>query len=65
MKKIKELVKPFIFIIFGALLFLYYFNGLSGEGAGLAISIIAIVLAAYFLAASRRKLAHTICDKGL
>ena len=50
MKKIKELVKPFIFIIFGALLFLYYFNGLSSEGAGLAISIIAIVLAAYFLA---------------
>lgn len=50
MKKIKELVKPFIFIIFGALLFLYYFNGLSGEGAGLAISIIAIILAAYFLA---------------
>jgi hypothetical protein len=49
MKKIKELVKPFIFIIFGALLFLYYFNGLSGEGAGLAISIIAIILAAYFL----------------
>ena len=49
MKKIKELVKPFIFIIFGALLFLYYFNGLSSEGAGLAISIIAIVLAAYFL----------------
>ena len=50
MKKIKELLKPFIFIIFGALLFLYYFNGLSSEGAGLAISIIAIVLAAYFLA---------------
>lgn len=50
MKKIKELVKPFIFIIFGALLFLCYFNGLSSEGAGLAISIIAIVLAAYFLA---------------
>lgn len=50
MKKIKELVKPFIFIIFGALLFLCYFNGLNGEGAGLAISIIGIVLAAYFLA---------------
>ena len=49
MKKIKELLKPFIFIIFGALLFLCYFNGLGGEGAGLAISIIAIILAAYFL----------------
>ena len=49
MKKIKELLKPFIFIIFGALLFLFYFNGLSSKGAGLAISIIAIVLAAYFL----------------
>ena len=50
MKKIKELLKPFIFIIFGALLFLCYFNGLSSEGGGLAISIIAVVLAAYFLA---------------
>ena len=50
MKKIKELLKPFIFIIFGALLFLCYFNGLSSKGAGLAISIVAIVLAAYFLA---------------
>ena len=49
MKKIKELLKPFIFIIFGALLFLCYFNGLGSEGAGLAISIIAIILAAYFL----------------
>ena len=29
MKKIKELLKPFIFIIFGALLFLLYFNDLG------------------------------------
>ena len=49
MKKIKELLKPFIFIIFGALLFLFFFNYLGVGGAGLAIGIVAIVLAAYFL----------------
>ena len=49
MKKIKELLKPFIFIIFGALLFLFFFNYLGVGGAGLAIGIVAIILAAYFL----------------
>lgn len=49
MKKIKELLKPFIFIIFGALLFLLHFNLLGMGGVSLAVGIIAIVLAAYFL----------------
>ena len=49
MKKIKELLKPFIFIIFGALLFLFFFNYLGVGGAGLAIGIVAVVLSAYFL----------------
>ena len=49
MKKIKELLKPFIFIIFGALLFLLHFNLLGIGGISLAIGIVAIVLAAYFL----------------
>ena len=49
MKKIKELLKPFIFIIFGALLFLFFFNYLGVGGPGLAIGIVAIVLAVYFL----------------
>ena len=49
MKKIKDLLKPFISIIFGALLFLCYFDGLSSQGSGLALGIIAIILAVYFL----------------
>ena len=49
MKKIKELLKPFISIIFGALLFLFFFNYLAGSGATLAIGIVAVVLSAYFL----------------
>ena len=49
MKKIKELLKPFIFIIFGALLFLFFFNYLGVGGPYLAIGIVAIVLSAYFL----------------
>ena len=49
MKKIKELIKPFIFIIFGALLFLFFFNYLGVGGPYLAIGIVAIVLSVYFL----------------
>lgn len=49
MKKIKELLKPFIAIIFGALLFLFFFNYLGLGGSGLAIGIVAIVLSVYFL----------------
>ena len=49
MKKIKELLKPFIFIIFGALLFLIFFNYLGVGGPYLAIGIVAIVLSVYFL----------------
>ena len=50
MKKIKDLLKPFIFIIFGALLFLFFFNYLGVGGPYLAIGITAIVLASYLLA---------------
>ena len=49
MKKINELVKPFLSIIFGALLLLVYLNWLSGTGSVLALGIIAIILAAYYL----------------
>ena len=49
MKKIKELLKPFISIIFGALLFLFFFNYLGVGGPYLAIGIVAIVLSVYFL----------------
>lgn len=49
MKKISDLLKPFLLVIFGALLFLCYFDLLGSEGAGLAIGIVALVLAVYFL----------------
>ena len=43
-------IKPYLPILFGALLFLAYFNMLSDTGAGLALGIIAIIFAAYYLA---------------
>ena len=49
MKKVTDLLKPYLSIIFGALLLLLYFNLLSFGGALLALGIIATVLAAYFL----------------
>ena len=49
MKKIGEIIRPFVAIVFGALLFLFYLNWLSLSGAGLAVGIIAMVLAAYYL----------------
>lgn len=49
MKKISELLKPYLLVIFGALLFLFHFNWLDGQGAYLALGIIAVILAAYFL----------------
>ena len=49
MKKIKELLKPFISIIFGALLLLFFFNYLGVGGPLLAIGIVAVVLSVYFL----------------
>ena len=49
MKKFYEIVKPFLSIIFGALLFLCYFNLLNGQGEVLAIGIIAVIFAAFYL----------------
>ena len=50
MKKVSELLKPYLEIIFGALLFLFHFNWLSFSGAYLALGIIAVVLSVYFVA---------------
>ena len=50
MKKVTEFLRPNILIVLGALLFLYYLNYLSYEGAALAIGIIAVILSAYYLA---------------
>lgn len=52
MKKITDLLKPNILIIFGALLLIYYLNYLSYGGAGLALGIVAIILSFYYLGVS-------------
>jgi len=49
MKKVSDLLKPFLSVIFGALLFLCHFNSLGLGGGGLAIGIVAVVLAGYFV----------------
>lgn len=50
MKKLTDFLKPNILIILGALLFLYYMNWLSNQGAGLAIGIVAVICAIYYIA---------------
>ena len=49
MKRLHEILKPFLAIILGALLLLRYLNFLQGQGATLAIGIVAMVLAAFYL----------------
>ena len=49
MKKFSELLKPFYSIILGALMLLFYMNWLQGGGSVLALGIIAMVLAAYYI----------------
>ena len=49
MKKVSELLKPYLEIIFGALLFLLHFNWLAFGGAYLALGIIAVILSVYFV----------------
>lgn len=52
MKKIQEMIKPVLMIIFGALLLLFYMNFINGNGAPgyLALGIIGVVFASYYLA---------------
>ena len=50
MKKATDFLMPNILIIFGALLFLFFLNYLSGQGATLAIGIIATIVSVYYLA---------------
>lgn len=49
MKKIYELIKPFLSIVLGALMLLEYMNFLGAGGAALALGIIAVIFAAYYL----------------
>ena len=49
MKKIQDLVKPFLCILLGALVLFYYLNDLSLQGNWLAVGIIAVVIACLYL----------------
>ena len=51
MKKIQEVAKPFLSIVFGALLLLTYLNWLSLGGGALVIGIIALLISLYYLGA--------------
>ena len=50
MKRLQDLIRPYLSIIFGALLVFFFLNGLTGQGAALALSIIALVISAGFIA---------------
>ena len=51
MKKIQDMIKPVIMIIFGALLLLLYMNYINANLAGgyIALGVIGVVIAAYYL----------------
>ena len=50
MKKISEIIKPFLSIIFGALLLLIYVNWLSSDDGGtLFLGIFGVILSVYYL----------------
>ena len=54
MKKISDLVRPFLGIVFGALLMLLYLNYVKSEMPGeyLTLGIIAVTIASYYLASA-------------
>lgn len=49
MKKLQEVVKPFISLILGGLIILYYLNWLQFDGARLAIGLFALLMGIYYL----------------
>ena len=51
MKKIQVAAKPFLSIVFGALLLLTYLNWLSLDGGALVIGVIALLMSLYYLGA--------------
>ena len=61
MKRAADFLMPNILIIFGALLFLFFLNYLSGQGATLAIGIIATIVSVYYFAIGI--LGLFLCDK--
>ena len=49
MKKVQEIIKPYLLIIFGALLLLYYLNDLDDNGATFAVGLIGVIVSAIYL----------------
>ena len=49
MKKIVDMLRPFLSIIFGVLILLCYLNYLSFQGSALAVGIIAVILSAFYI----------------
>lgn len=49
MKKIQEIIKPYLSIIFGVILLLGYMYYFKYDGAALAIAIIALIYAIYYI----------------
>lgn len=49
MKKFYEKVKPFFLVILGALILLSYLFYMQGDGAALALGIVSIVVAAFYI----------------
>lgn len=49
MKKIKELVKPYLSLIFGVLFFLLYLNWIRADGKVFAIGLVAVIISSYYL----------------
>lgn len=49
MKKIKDLIKPYLSLIFGVLFFLLFLNNLRAEGEAFAIGIVAVIISSYYL----------------
>ena len=50
MKRVINFFKPFILVILGGLLLLNFLNAFPSEGAGLALAIVGVVIAAFYLA---------------
>lgn len=51
MKKIKDLIKPYLSLIFGVLFFLLYLNWLRADGKAFAIGLVAVIISSYYLCA--------------
>ena len=51
MKKVMELVKPYLSLIFGVLFFQLYLNLLKADGKYFVIGLVAVIISSYYLCA--------------